>query len=233
MKSKRTLCFLLSLLVLFSVPRAARGEEKNEAMYEALAACDFHARREPEAAYRVVEVPEGARVKVFGEQDGWYLIWYKKTMGWVKKEWLWAFRSLNAAKYTIPGYEPESGVITLREAQWISAEGFKGVEAAPEAVLTAYQATDTAYTLRLWRGETALARSAGEWTPFTPWQDAKPGDLIGGFTTYYDLLLGEPLHAERQQNIALGCALLNGTCVQPGERFSFNARCGPYKAEKG
>lgn len=233
MKSIRTLCFLLSLLILFSLPRAAWGEEKSEAMYEALAACDFHARREPEANYRVVEVPEGARVKVFGEQDGWYLIWYKKTIGWVKKEWLWAFRSLNAAKYTIPGYEPETGVVALGEAQRIGTQDFVGVEAAPDTVLTVFKALDETYTLRVWREETALARSAGEWTPFTPWQDARPGDLIGGFTTYYDLLLGEPLNAERQHNIALGCERLNGTVVQPEERFSFNARCGPYKPEKG
>lgn len=233
MKLIRTSCLLLAMLLLLSVPRAAIGAEANEAMFVALAACDFHARREPEANYRVVEVPEGARVKVFGEQDDWYLIWYKKNMGWVKKEWLWAFRSLNAAKYTIPGYEPETGVVTLEETQWISAECFSGVEAAPGTVLTAYQAADDMYTLRLWREETALERSAGEWTPFTPWQDAQPGDLIGGFTTYYDLLLGEPLHAERQHNIALGCTRLNGTKVQPGERFSFNAQCGPYKQEKG
>lgn len=232
MKMIRTSCLLLITLLFFPVSCHAWGAEKNEAMFEALASCDFHARREPEANYRVVEVPEGARVKVFGEQDGWYWIWYKNNMGWAKKEWLWAFRSLNAAKYTIPGYEPETGAVTLGETQWISTENFSGVEAAPGTVLTA-QAADTAYTLRLWRGKKTLARSAGEWTPFTSWQDARPGDLIGGFTTYYDLLLGEPLHAERQHNIALGCSLLNGTTVQPGERFSFNARCGPYKFEKG
>ena len=112
---------------------------------------------------------------VFGEQDGWYLIWYKNTKGWAKKEWLWAFRSLNAAKYTIPGCEPETGAVSLRETQWISAEGFSGVEAAPGAILTVYRADEEAYTLRVWRGETALESSAGEWTPFTPWQEAQPG----------------------------------------------------------
>lgn len=233
MKLNRISCFMLALLLLFSGFPVALGAEKGEAMYEALAACDFHARREPEANYRVVEVPEGARVKVFGEQDGWYLIWYNREMGWVKKEWLWAFRSLNAAKYTIPGYEPEIGVVTLRETQQISTEDFKGMDAAPGTVLTVYQATEMGYTLRVWWGEDTIALSAGEWTPFTPWQDAQPGDLIGGFTTYYSQTQGYPMQAERQHNIALGCSLLNGATVQPGERFSFNALCGPYKQTKG
>lgn len=121
------------------------GAEKNEAMYEALTVREFHARREPEADYRVAKVPDGA-------QDGWFWIGYNNAMGWAKKEWLWAFRSLNAAKYTLPGYEPEIGVVTLENPQWISAEGFKGVEAAPGAVLTVYRAAETGCTLRVWRG---------------------------------------------------------------------------------
>lgn len=233
MKLIRTSCLLLAMTLLFSAPCGAWGAEKNEAMYEALAVREFHARREPEADYRVAKVPDGAQVKVFGEQDGWFWIGYNNAMGWAKKEWLWAFRSLNAAKYTLPGYEPEIGVVTLENPQWISTEGFKGVEAAPGAVLTVYRAAETGCTLRVWRGEDTMDPSAGSWTPFTPWQEAQPGDLIGGFTTYYSLTQGYPLHAERQHNIALGCSFVNGATVQPGGRFSFNALCGPYKQRKG
>lgn len=236
MKTPRTIGLLLAAMLLLSVSWYALGETDqaaNEAIYEAKTLKEFHLRAEPEAAYRVIKVPKDTKVKIYGQQDGWYLVHYKNEKGWAKEDWLWAFRSLDAARYPVPGFQAEAGVITVTETQWITGGKLKGVDAAPGSVLTVYEATEESYLLRVWRGETSLDRSAGEWTPFTPWQDAQPGDLISGFTTYYYARQGAPLQAERQHNIALGCRLIDGTVVQPGESFSFNALCGPYSQRKG
>lgn len=232
MKFARTISAMLVLLLLLSATLPGWGE-KDAPMYEAETLVAFHLRAEPESAYRIIEVPKLTRVTVYGQEDGWYRISYKNEMGWAKAEWLWAFRSLDAARYPVPGYAPEIGTVTLREACRIEAEGFRGADVGPGTVLTVYASGDGTYTLRVWRSETEIPAGVCEFTPFTPWQDAKPGDLIGGFTTYYHPRQGTPLHEERQYNIALGCGFLDGAAVQPGATFSFNALCGPYKKKTG
>lgn len=223
---------LITWLLMLHMPLFAWGEDSGP-MFEAETALSFHLRAELGSAYQVIKVPAFTRVKIYDVQDGWYWVRYKDQMGWAKEKWLWAFRSLDAARYMVPGYTRAIGVVTLGEARWITGGEFKGVEVTSGSVLAVHGVSEEGYALRVWRGEGALARSAGQFTPFTAWQYARPGDLIGGFTTYYHERQGSPLHVERQYNIALGCSLADGTVLQPGDVFSFNALCGPYKKQKG
>lgn len=57
---------------------------------------------------------------------------------------------------------------------------------------------------------------------------AQVTDLIGTFTTYYSTS-----NAERKQNIANGCSLINGTTLFPGESFSVLQAITPFTEENG
>jgi hypothetical protein len=225
-------CLLLILAVMLSAFWSALGEEETP-MYEARSMVRFYLRPAPGSHEKGEEVPKLTKVIVYERQAEWYRIAYEDHMGWAKAEWLWAFRSLDAARYSAPGYTPETGVLILKETQRITGEDFKGVDVDPGVMLTVHTESDEMYTISVWRGEAVLDRSVGEFSPFVPWQNALPGDLIGGFTTYYHERQGAPLHLERQHNIAFGCELINGTVVEPDEVFSFNAICGPYKKKTG
>ena len=233
---KKMICAVLAALLTLLPCWSALGESGSvydAPMYEANAAITFNIRSAPESAYRLMEVPSYGTVSVYEYQDGWYRVSYKKVMGWAKETWLWAFRSLDAMHYQVPGYRPEAGILTLTKNTWVEGGKYKGMYAAAGTVLTVASASGGDYVLHVWRGEGTVSAAAGEFTPFVPWQEAQPGDLISGFTSYYYERQGYPLHEERQYNIALGCKYINGAVVEPNAFFSFNAYCAPYLSGKG
>ena len=80
---------------------------------------------------------------------------------------------------------------------------------------------------------TNLPEGCFTFEPFVSHQNAQPGDAIYGFTTFYNDELGGKLPENRAFNISLAVERLQGMTIQPGEKFSFNALCGPYTKENG
>ncbi|MCL2545309.1 MAG: VanW family protein [Clostridia bacterium] len=71
-----------------------------------------------------------------------------------------------------------------------------------------------------------------ELTPVSPTVDyAQDGDLIAAFTSFYETKQTE-LNIGRIVNIGVACELIEGV-LQPGERFSFNEKAGPYRRTTG
>lgn len=68
---------------------------------------------------------------------------------------------------------------------------------------------------------------------FVPWDEAKPGDLLYAFTTFYSTSKSKKGNVGRMANIALASRRLTGIRVKAGECFSFNEICGPYTQENG
>ena len=68
---------------------------------------------------------------------------------------------------------------------------------------------------------------------FVDWSEAKPGDLLYAFTTFYSTSTSKEGNVGRVYNIALASERLTGIRVKAGESFSFNAVCGPYTKENG
>ena len=68
---------------------------------------------------------------------------------------------------------------------------------------------------------------------FVPWDEAQPGDLLYAFTTFFTTSTNKEGNAGRIYNIDLASERLTGIRVREGERFSFNAVCGPYTKENG
>lgn len=62
---------------------------------------------------------------------------------------------------------------------------------------------------------------------FSAYADEFENEMYSSATGYADV------GPERLENIRLAAERLDGTVVQPGESFSFNAVCGPYTAENG
>ena len=228
---KRLVCLLLALSLL-TAPAVAQ-ETPRTPVYEALTLIKFSLRQEPETTNFLEEVPEDAFVKVYEYGEAWCFIGWQGHTGWARTRWLWSFRSLDPENAPPPGYRPVQGVVALTEETWITGGKFKGLNAGTGTQVAVWEQTDGGFSLPVWRDGGQIPLSAGEFTAFTPWADAQPGDLIGGFTTYYNETTGGSLHEERAFNIALGCERIDGTLLSPGEQFSFNFLCAPYRKNNG
>lgn len=68
---------------------------------------------------------------------------------------------------------------------------------------------------------------------FVPWDEAKPGDLLYAFTTFYSMSTTKEGNEGRVYNIDLASERLTDIRVGAGELFSFNAICAPYSKENG
>ena len=85
---------------------------------------------------------------------------------------------------------------------------------------------------RLARRDAADGR-IGTYHPFADWETAEPGDIIGGFTTFYGNQQGRGKAAAREHNISEGVKRIDGVAVEREETFSFNALCAPYRHSNG
>ncbi len=61
-----------------------------------------------------------------------------------------------------------------------------------------------------------------------PWDEARVGDLISVFSTYYDPEQSNQTQIGRLHNIMQGVERLNDVIVPSGEKFYFNDYCAPY-----
>ena len=229
---KRKLALLL-LTVLFIFPAGAEERSGSDAQYTAKSRIAFYLFTAPGGGDTVDEVPENARVQVLELGEEWSLIGYYGKTGWGRTGWLWEVRSLDAAKYPVPNARPACGVVTALDTAALTGGDFSGLTVAPGTLLCATAAGEGEYTLPVWRGETEVTADLFAYSPFAPCQEAQPGDLIAGFTTYYNERTGGSMAESRAHNIILGCERLHGVILEPGAEFSFNAVCAPYSQFNG
>lgn len=67
----------------------------------------------------------------------------------------------------------------------------------------------------------------------TPYEDAKPGDLISVMSTYYAVGVSTLNYQGRNWNIYLASSMISGTVLQPGEDFDQYECIGPYRKSTG
>lgn len=218
------------LLICLLLPGFCLAEEAPA--YEAIAGIRFNVRKEPGSEYRVIAVEENETVDVYEYGEEWCRVGYGRETGWAKTKWLWGFRSLDARRYSVPGAPDILGAVRLDQPSWIAGGSFGGLTAASGSLVCVSAASGT-YTLPVWRGTGSLPLDAGTLIPFVSWEAARPGDLIGGFTTYYNERTGGSLAAARAYNIALSCQRIDNAVLEPNGGFSFNAACAPYKRGNG
>ena len=225
---KRRLTALLCVMLMI----LGRAWAEREPAYEARAWRDFHIRQEPESTYRVAEVKTDAKVTVYEYGDEWCYIHYRNYWGWCRTDWLWGFHSLDAARYPTPGHRAAVGAVILTEETWIQGGEFAGVAVKPGAFVCV-SGIELEYILPVWRDEGSFPVYDGDFCPFLPWEEAQPGDMIAGFTTFYNEKTGGSLAENRAFNIQMACGRVQGMVLEPGASFSFNAVCGPYTQKMG
>ncbi len=228
-KSPAYIFCALALLLLLPVFSAAATTEQ-PAVYEAHANTEFHVRKSPEdRAYRVKEVASGDTLLVLQYSPDWCTVSYDGATGYCKAKWLYRFRSLQPFDASIPETPFQAGIARVTAPYHVSAAKYSGNDLRVGDLLSVTQWSEDGAVANIMRGTASIPADALAFTPFAPWKDAKAGEFIGGFTTYYNEKTGGRLSKNRQWNIELACQKISGLVVAQGENFSFNEQCGPYR----
>lgn len=172
-------------------------------------------------------VPANAVVNVYLWTEDWCVVEYKGDTGYFPTDRLWAFRQLTDA--LLPASTPVEGVATMTQDVFLEVAKYSGNTAKVGDILCV-QENGLVPMMRL---TTSLPEGSFTFEPFVNVEDSQPGDPIYGFTTFYNEDLGGRLPENRAFNIELAVERLQGVTIKPGEKFSFNALCGPYKKSNG
>ena len=225
-----TAWLLVCLLATVAICHAEETAATDTARYTAITIKSVQPREGMGKGRKYRKIRTDAKVEVLEYGERWCLVHYKDRTGYVRTKDLWGFVSLDPLHWPSPQFTPCKGYVTLAAETNIKGGKFGGLDAAAGAMIAVY---DDTLRLPVWRGSAVLPEGAGEYKAFADWQAAEPGDVIAGFTTYYNDRTGTPLQKPRQHNIALGCERIDGQVVEPGKEFSFNALCAPYKQSNG
>lgn len=238
MRRKTAIALLLALILTIAAAWAAAQEEaQEEALYYGVIGTKMGVYyKANEKSGRIATLEAGTVVDVFSKGRTWTRIAYGDGQGYVKTKYIERVQRKDPFEGPMPGtsehvavgyvlrdisFKPEGYKypIEVSEGSWLSIEKIKDGKAyfpyrrEPELVSV------DAKRLRLY--------------DFVPWDEAKPGDLLYAFTTFYTTSLKKEGNAGRLHNIALASKRLTSIRVEEGESFSFNAICGPYTKENG
>lgn len=227
---KRSLAFVLSVLIgLFTMPVLTYAVQ-----FDAVATTNFQLRKQPrEEAGRLMLVEKGSKVQVEKVDGEWGKITVKKLSGYAKMTWLCQFRAHNPLEDQVPGLPHQVGVVRVDQALQVAVPGYKGNLLIPGDVLAVNYFDQEEAKAYMMREVVALPADYVTFTPFAPWKEAQPGDLLYGFTTFYNEHTGGKLAQNRAHNINVAGKKLDGIIVQPGEALSFNGVCSPYRGSNG
>ena len=173
-------------------------------------------------------VPEDAFVDVYEYGEEWSLCGYKGDVGWIPTDRLYEMWVVSDVQ--LPGFVPMYGLAIMLEDAFVTVDGYEGNALKPgDTVVVA----DAEGAITMNRDMTQLPAGSFRVEPFVSADEAKPGDALYGFTTWYQVNEKKTMIKNRVHNIDLGVERLTGTVVYPGEEFSFNAVCGPYTTKNG
>lgn len=201
--------------------------------YSAKTSCQFHLRNTPDGR-KLITVPEGKTIWIIELADDWCLAKYHGVTGYCKTSWIYSLISLDPRLYPSSQiqYAP-TGYIVMTGDIWIQAGDFDGTTVSAGKQVCASYGSDGVCRLPVWRSEQIMDVNTFEYCPFVAWENAEPGDVIGGFTTFYSRSQGKKHPEGRESNILIGCERINGCVVAVGETFSFNKYCSPYTKGNG
>lgn len=236
-RQKNISCSLLAAMtaaILLFMTAAGALAEKEQVKYIAKTSVEFHLRSMPNGR-KLVQVPKGVKIQVIEWAEDWCLARYNNVSGYCKTEWLYLLRSLDPYLYPLPQEQcSPTGYIVMNGDMWIQAGNFEGVVVSSGKKVCVSYTGDGSCKLPVWRDEQAIDDiDAMDYYPFVDWEIAKPGDIIGGFTSFYSKSQGKKHPEAREKNILLGCSRINSHLVAMGDTFSFNGSCGPYTKSNG
>ena len=207
---KRFLIILICILLM--VPAAhgegVPGEITQTAVYEAYSDIKFHIRTAPEdGARKLKAVESGQKVTVYRYGEDWCYLSYGGSVGYGKTRWLYRFRSLDPFSATVPGAPKIAGLARVTEPVHTKVSAYGGNTLSKGDWLAISRIENGKAAFPMMRGEAAVPAAMLAFEAFVPWDKAQPGDVIGGFTTYYNETTGgRKLASNRSYNIELACS---------------------------
>lgn len=170
---------------------------------------------------------KGDVLDVYYWTEEWCVCGFNGDIGYVPTDRLWAFRQLTDA--LLPASTPVEGIATMTEDVFLEVNKYSGNNVRVGDLLCVQESG----LVPMMRLTTTLPEGSFTFEPFVPADEAEPGDAVYGFTTFYNASLGGNRPENRDFNIELAVERLQGVTIQPGEKFSFNELCGPYKKSNG
>lgn len=220
------------------VPEEFIPEPPFEPRFTATADVNLSIRKNPDSkSSQVGMVYNGEDVEITEILGEWAHIRKKQIVGYVLTSHLRYYRRLDPFGPYIPGVEfyPCAAHVTQNVDVFDSTSGAYIRTLHPGDVI-ATTALDDRFRVFLPYQRTRgviTATSSLNFEPVRFWQDAKPGELIAVFSTFYAESPTSAKEEGRLYNITEGVKRLNGVRINSGAEFRFNDYCAPYTKSNG
>ena len=159
--------------------------------------------------------------------DEWCKVssWNGQYIGWMKQKNVFHYHSMDPFRFDIPwydSYKPTGYIIATKPFRITDHENkYKGQQVQAGDVICVQLREDGGYNILLRRDWVTVPAEYGEYHPFVSWDQAKAGDMIGGFTLYYGIGEGGYWAKNRAYNIGLALKNMDKVIVGKGKKYSF------------
>ena len=233
---KRILAVLLALLCVIG-GAAAEQDAKEEAAFTGVIGKRMTVHKwADDESLKLGVVEPGTVVDVFRKDRTWTRIGFEDGQGYVLTKFVERVQRKDPFEGPMPGPSEHVAVGFVLKDTSFKPEGYRyAIEVNAGSWLSIERLkNDRAYFPYKREPEDVSVRTDRlKIYDFMPWDEAKPGDLLYAYTTFYTTSMKKEGNYGRLHNIALAAERLTGVRVKAGETFSFNEVCGPYTEENG
>ena len=233
---KRILAVLLALLCVIG-GAAAEQDAKEEAAFTGVIGKRMTVHKwADDESLKLGVVEPGTVVDVFHKDRTWTRIGFEDGQGYVLTKFVERVQRKDPFEGPMPGTSEHVAVGFVLKDTSFKPEGYRyAIEVSAGSWLSIERLkNDRAYFPYKREPEDVSVRTDRlKIYDFVPWDEAKPGDLLYAYTTFYTTSMKKEGNYGRLHNIALAAERLTGVRVKAGETFSFNEVCGPYTEENG
>ena len=185
---------------------------------------------------RLGKIEKDTVVDVYNKGRTWTRIGFETGQGYVLTKFVERVQRKDPFEGPMPGTSRHVAVGCVRKDTSFKPEGYRyPIEVSAGTWLSIEEIRDGRAYFPYKREPENVSLSVENMTvyDFVPWDQAKPGDLLYAFTSFYTTSMKKEGNAGRLYNIHLAGLRLSGTRIRAGESFSFNDVCGPYTEENG
>ena len=233
---KRILAVLLALLCVIG-GAVAEQDAKEEAAFTGVIGKRMTVHKwADDESLKLGVVEPGTVVDVFRKDRTWTRIGFEDGQGYVLTKFVERVQRKDPFEGPMPGTSEHVAVGFVLKDTSFKPEGYRyAIEVSAGSWLSIERLkNDRAYFPYKREPEDVSVRTDRlKIYDFVPWDEAKPGDLLYAYTTFYTTSMKKEGNYGRLHNIALAAERLTGVRVKAGETFSFNEVCGPYTEENG